>query len=52
MCIRGDIDSENQRSTKLSVEGSLLHVSGKTDERIVRIAGDSVRYLREWVQQH
>jgi integrase len=32
--------------------GAVIHVTGKTGERKVRIVGDSISYLREWINSH
>lgn len=51
-CRVGEILTLRIRDLQNDQWGTVLHVSGKTGERMVRIVGDSVPYLREWVQQH
>ncbi len=51
-CRVGEILTLRIRDLQNDQWGTVLHVSGKTGERMVRIVGDSVPYLREWVKQH
>ena len=51
-CRVGEILTLRIRDLQNDKWGALLHVTGKTGERMVRIVGDSVPYLREWVRNH
>ena len=51
-CRIGEILTLRIRDLQNDQWGTVLHVTGKTGERMVRIVGDSVPYLREWVNNH
>jgi integrase/recombinase XerD len=51
-CRVGEILTLRIRDLQNDQWGTVLHVTGKTGERMVRIVGDSVPYLREWVKNH
>ena len=51
-CRIGEILTLRIRDLQNDQWGTVLHVTGKTGERMVRIVGDSVPYLREWVKNH
>jgi integrase/recombinase XerD len=51
-CRVGEILTLRIRDLQNDQWGTVLHVTGKTGERMVRIVGDSVPYLREWISKH
>ena len=51
-CRIGEVLTLRIRDVQNDQWGTVLHVTGKTGERMVRIVGDSVPYLREWISQH
>lgn len=51
-CRVGEILTLRIRDLKFDEYGALIHVTGKTGERNVRIVGNSIAYLREWIRAH
>ena len=51
-CRVGEILTLRIRDLQNDQWGTVLHVTGKTGERRVRVVGDSVPYLKEWINKH
>ncbi|MDS0256635.1 tyrosine-type recombinase/integrase [Thermoplasmatales archaeon AK] len=51
-CRVGEILTLRIQDVKFDQYGALIHVTGKTGERNVRIVGNSIAYLREWLRAH
>ena len=51
-CRIGEILTLRIKDLAFDQFGAMIHVSGKTGERKVRIVGDSISYLREWISSH
>lgn len=51
-CRVGEILTLRIQDVKFDQYGALIHVTGKTGERNVRIVGNSISYLREWLRIH
>ena len=51
-CRVGEILTLRIQDLKFDQYGALIHVTGKTGERNVRVVGNSIAYLREWLRIH
>lgn len=51
-CRVGEILTLRIRDVKFDQYGALIHVTGKTGERNVRIVGNSIAYLKGWLRAH
>lgn len=51
-CRVGEILSLQIKDLKFDQYGAFIHVTGKTGERNVRVVGNSIAYLREWLRSH
>ncbi|MCL5783164.1 MAG: site-specific integrase [Candidatus Thermoplasmatota archaeon] len=51
-CRVGEVLTLHIHDVKFDQYGALIHVVGKTGERNVRIVGNSIAYLRDWLRAH
>lgn len=51
-CRVGEILTLRIQDLDFDQYGALIHVTGKTGERKVRIVGNSIAYLKEWLRSH
>lgn len=51
-CRVGEILTMRIKDVDFDEYGAMIHVAGKTGERKVRIVGNSIPYLKEWLRVH